>query len=374
MTDGCATSAVGLRDHKVTGTSSHDERSVVETDDLILVTGANGFIGARVVEGLLAQGYRHIRCLVRTEGNKTKRLRSIIARHSTAPLEVVAGNLTSTDDCSAAARDVRVVFHLAAGIAEKSPAACYLNTVVSTRNLLDALCQAGSLKRFVNVGSLAVYSNFNLPRGAVLDEQCPVETDYVSRGEPYAHAKLQQDQLVMEYASKHEWSYVILRPGAVYGPGKSDITGRIGIRVGGFFLHLGGRNRIPFTHVRNCAEAIILAGTTATTDRQVFNVIDDELPTGKDFIAAYRRYVGPLRCLSVPYPVFYGLCSVWERCARWSGGHRAVSRRRCAAYWKGNRYSNRKLKEATAWMPLVSFADAAPEYFDYLRHNKSSQS
>src|SRR5207247_5296389 len=204
MTGGCATSAENPRDHKVTGKSSHDERSVVEADDLILVTGASGVIGARVVDGLLAQGYRHIRCLVRTEGNNTKRLRSIIARHSTGP-EVVAGNLTSTDDCATAARDVRVVFHLAAGIAEKSPAACYLNTVVSTRNLLDALCQAGSLKRFVNVGSLAVYSNFNLPPGAVLDEQCPVETDYVSRGEPYAHAKLQQDQLVMEYASKHEW-------------------------------------------------------------------------------------------------------------------------------------------------------------------------
>ena len=38
---------------------------IASTADLILVTGSNGFIGAKVVEILLENGYRHLRCFVR---------------------------------------------------------------------------------------------------------------------------------------------------------------------------------------------------------------------------------------------------------------------------------------------------------------------
>ena len=69
-----------------------------------------------------------------------------------------------------------------------------------------------------------------------------------------------------------------MRPGAVYGPGKSQLTGRIGIDTFGVFLHLGGSNQIPFTYVDNCAEAIILAGLVQGVDGEVFNVVDDESP------------------------------------------------------------------------------------------------
>jgi len=50
--------------------------------------------------------------------------------------------------------------------------------------------------------------------------------------------------------------YVILRPGAVYGPEDDKITGRVGINTFGIFMHLGGRNKIPFTYVNNCAKQL----------------------------------------------------------------------------------------------------------------------
>jgi len=347
---------------------------VAGPDDLVLVTGANGFIGSRVVEALLSQGFRNIRCLVRSASSRTERLLSIVANHPSARVEILEGNLKSRHDCEAAARDVRLVFHLAAGIAEKSFPGCFLNTVVTTRNLLDALCQTHLLRRIVNVSSMAVYSNFGLKRSEEVNETCPLETAHVERSEPYAYAKLKQDELVIEYAATHGFSYVILRPGAVYGPGKPDITGRVGIGTFGLFLRLGGRNRIPFTHVSNCAEAIVRAGLTAGVAGQVFNVIDDDLPTGKEFIAGYKKHVAPLKYLSVPYPVFYLFCHLWEWYSGWSEGQLppAFNRRRCSAYWKGNSYSNQKLKELTGWRPRLTFKDAAPEYFSYLRKNRTS--
>jgi nucleoside-diphosphate-sugar epimerase len=205
------------------------------------------------------------------------------------------------------------VIHLAAGVAEKSFPGCFLNTVVTTRNLLDASCRTGLLKRFVNISSFAVYSNSGLARHALLDEECALEDNHVARNEAYAFAKRKQEEIVVEYGAKHGLPYVILRPGAVYGPGKHDITGRVGIGTFGLFLHLGGRNRIPFTYVANCADAIVLAAVTAGVDGQVFNVVDDGLPTSRQFMRAYRASVGRFRYLSVPYPVFYVFCALWEK-------------------------------------------------------------
>jgi nucleoside-diphosphate-sugar epimerase len=205
-----------------------------------------------------------------------------------------------------------------------------------------------------------------------LDETCALETQHVSRNEPYSFAKVKQEEMLREYAAQHGLPYVIVRPGAVYGEGKSDISGRVGIDTFGIFLHLGGGNRIPFTHVRNCAEAIVLAGITQGIDGEVFNVVDDDLPTSRQFMRAYRKHVGRLRHLTVPYAAFYAFSYLWERYSAWSEGQLppAFNRLRCAAYWKGNEYSNKRLKALTGWAPAVSFAEGALGYFQYIKSRK----
>ena len=82
-----------------------------------------------------------------------------------------------------------------------------------------------------------------------------------------------------------------IRPGAVYGPGKAEIPGRVGRDLSGLFLHMGGRNLIPFTYVDNCAEAIVLAGLVKGVDGEVFNVVDDDLPTSRKFLRMYKQNV-----------------------------------------------------------------------------------
>jgi hypothetical protein len=101
----------------------------------------------------------------------------------------------------------------------------------------------------------------------------------------------------------------------------------------------------------------------------VFNVIDDETPTSREFMKGYKKNVTRLRYLSVPFRVFYLFCWAWEKYAEWSDGQLppAFNRRRCSAYWKGNRYSNRKLKALLGWTPQISFSDGSSAYFEYLR-------
>ena len=100
----------------------------------------------------------------------------------------ILGNLLSRDDCLSAAEGVSVIYHLAAGV-EKTFPGCFLNSVVTTRNLLDAAIKEPTLKRFVNISSLAVYSNEKIRRGGLLDESCEVDTKLVERYDPMPMGK-----------------------------------------------------------------------------------------------------------------------------------------------------------------------------------------
>jgi nucleoside-diphosphate-sugar epimerase len=341
---------------------------IIDFNDPVLVTGSTGFLGSRVVASLLDQGFSNIRCLARPSSD-LGRLEAVVAGRHAPGVDVVRGNLLSREDCESATKDVAVVYHLAAGTVQKSFADAFMNSVITTRNLLDAVLQDGRLKRFVSISSFAVYTNRDKARRGLLDESCPIEEHPALRGEAYCFAKVKQDELVGEYGRKHGVPYVLVRPGVVYGPGKMEITRRVGSGAFGIFLHLGGSNVIPFTYVDNCADAIVLAGTRAGIDGEVLNVVDDDLPTSRRFLRLYKSHVGSLASLPVPRLASYVLCALWEKYSAWSEGQLppVFNRRAWHAYWKGSGYSNEKLKTRLGWMPRVPTAEGLRRYFESCR-------
>jgi len=330
----------------------------------VLVTGAAGFIGAKVVEILLEYGFANIRCLVRPT-SRLERLQDVVRRHSAEQrVQLVYGDLVSRADCVRAADGIAVVYHLAAGF-DKSFAGAFMNSALATRNLIEAVLDQKHIKRFVNVSSFAVYSNLELARGALLDETSPLEDEPQERYDAYGFGKRKQEELVQNFGRTRGLPYVILRPGTVFGPGKKDLTGRIGIDTFGFFIHVGGSNILPLTFVDNCAEAIVMAGVADGVDGEIFNVVDDDLLTSAQFLRAFKR-VRPIFSVRVPYAIAYGLCWAWEEYSRRSQGQLppAFNRRRCAAEWKGNRFSNRKLREKVGWAPRVRMDEAMSRFAD----------
>jgi nucleoside-diphosphate-sugar epimerase len=342
---------------------------IVKPCDRILVTGSNGFIGAKVVEKLLEQGLTELRCFVRPS-SKLERLKEVFGPLSSENnVELVTGDLLSRDDCRKAADGVSIIYHLAAGM-EKSFAGAFMNSALTTRNLLDAFLEFGKPKRFVNVSSFAVYSNLGLRRGALLDENCPLEDEPQKRFDAYGFGKLKQEELVKEYGEKHKLPYVILRPGYVFGPGKTELNGRVGINTFGFFVQVDGSHLLPLTFVDNCAEAIVLAGLTAGIEGEIFNVVDDDLLTSRQFLKKYRKKVSGFS-VRIPYSVAYALSLLWEKYSKWSKGQLppVFNRRRCAAEWKGNRYSNEKLHDRLGWKPRVNMEEAMASFVGQFESN-----
>lgn len=345
---------------------------ILDSDDPILITGACGFIGARVVENLLDRGFRNLRCFARPF-SETARLEGLSrGRRGGTRIEVIKGNLLSSEDCTAATKDVAVIFHLAASRGEKSFPDAFMNSVVTTRNLLQAILQHECLRRFVNVSSFTVYTNKRKPGWRLLDESCPVETHPELRAEAYCFAKVKQEEILTEYGEQFRIPYVIVRPGHVYGPGNEKIAGRVGIDSFGFFMHLGGSNIIPLTYVDNCADAIALAGLKAGVEGEVFNVVDDDLPSSREFLRLYKLNVKEFGSFYVPHVVSYGLCSLWERYSNWSGGQLppTFNPRRWHTFWKKTYYSNEKLKTRLGWAPKVPTAEGLRRYFESCREAK----
>src|SRR5947209_2306668 len=171
--------------------------------DCILVTGSSGFIGSKVVEILLEYGFVNLRCFVRPS-SRLGRLQNALSRfEARKDVELVTGDLLSPDDCREAAKGVSIVYHLAAGM-EKSFAGAFMNSALATRNLIDGLLQFGNRKRFVNVSSFALYSNLKLKRGALLDENSPLEEAPQERFDAYGFGKLKQEELVRQYGEKYK--------------------------------------------------------------------------------------------------------------------------------------------------------------------------
>jgi nucleoside-diphosphate-sugar epimerase len=112
-----------------------------------------------------------------------------------------------------------------------------------------------------------------------------------------------------------------------------------------------------------------LPGIRQGVDGEVFNIVDDDLPTSREFLRMYKKYVEKFPSIYLPYKMFHLFCYLWEKYSVWSQGQLppAFNRKRCAAHWKPTRYTNQKVKEMLGWKPTVPIHEGLNRYFDYMK-------
>jgi nucleoside-diphosphate-sugar epimerase len=329
----------------------------------VLVTGAAGFLGSRIVDSLLSQGVRAVRVHVRRSAPDSlmQRWRALAPD---AEIEVVQANLLSRGQLQPLMQGVDCIIHAAAGM-KGAAADMFANTVLTTRNLLEAACEA-RVRRIVLISSFAVYRAADLDLNDVLDESVPIEPVGVERG-AYGYAKTRQEHLFNEFQRLHGFEGVVLRPGVIYGPGGGALSSRVGIKAMGIFVSLGHGAILPLTYVDNCADAVATAALKAMPG-SVFSVVDDDLPTCKAYLKAYCKEVERLRCIPLPYPLFMLVSRmiVWYH-KRSKGQLPALFTPHVVkSMYQPLRYSNQALK-ALGWSPRVSTQEGMARAFAYFR-------
>jgi dihydroflavonol-4-reductase len=183
--------------------------------DLILVTGASGFLGAAIANSARAAGYP-VRVLVRASSPRTN-----IHGHD----QVVVGDLRDRASIAAALGGVRYLVHAAADyrLWAPSPDDILRNNVDGTRILMEEALRAG-VERIVYTSSVAT---LGLLDGAPADETRPLPADEAIGA--YKKSKIMAERLVSDMVACAGLPAVIVNPSTPIGPRdiKPTPTGRI---------------------------------------------------------------------------------------------------------------------------------------------------
>ncbi|MDB4877419.1 MAG: NAD-dependent epimerase/dehydratase [Gemmatimonadetes bacterium] len=205
------------------------------------ITGANGFIGRHLVRRFAEVGWE-ARPVVRAD--------------------YASGAIVRLFD------NADVVVHAAGATRAPSHAALHASNVDLTTRTLDAAKRAG-VKRFMFISSQAA-------AGPASSCDRPVtETMPAAPVEAYGRSKLEAEELVHGTA---RMPAVVVRPGAVYGPGDRDFLALHRLARRGVAIHPGNRDQwISIVHVDDLADAILSVSTAPDLAGKTF-FIANEVP------------------------------------------------------------------------------------------------
>jgi nucleoside-diphosphate-sugar epimerase len=321
----------------------------------ILLTGGAGFLGRRMIESLFQANQSEIYCVVRK-----------VPQEAPKPgMQYVAGNLMAKNDMIRATQGMELVLHAAAGT-KGGAADMFANSVIGTRNLMEA-CQINKVKRVVLVSSFSVFDTSNIATNSVVDETTPMEADGVKKG-VYAYTKTQQEHIFWKLAKEYGIEGLVVRPGVIFGPGGVAMSPRVGISALGWFAKLGGANTLPLTYVQNCADAIVTVGLKGIAG-EVYNIVDDDLPSCRSYLSAYRREVIKLKSFPMPLPMLKLAVSWLEGYAKRSHGQlpAVLNSHIVRSTYRPFKYSNQKIK-SLGWQPEKPMQLALKQTFESLRN------
>jgi Nucleoside-diphosphate-sugar epimerases len=255
----------------------------------VLVTGATGFIGRRLVRRLLeTHGADAIVCLVKAPATplEAEALESYRARG----LRLLEGDLVSQPVCAEPPPRVDAVFHLAANIDTDANEDELLVNHAGTRHLLDWLAPVSRGARILYASSVAVHDR-NAPPTAPIDERSP----FVPRT-LYGKTKLQGETILRERAAVDAYSWTIVRLPTVYGPGQK--TGGLFDKMielasaGALLAAIDWPGRTSIIYVDDVAEVMIdLAGRPEAAG-EIFCLASDESLTVGEIARIVGRVVG----------------------------------------------------------------------------------
>lgn len=181
---------------------------------IILVTGADGFIGSHLTEHLVRSGY-DVRAFVYYNSFNSWGWLDHAAPDVKDSLDVFAGDIRDPHGVRKAMSGCDTVLHLAALIAipfsYHSPDSYVDTNVKGTLNVVQAARELGC--RVVHTSTSEVY-------GTALT--VPISEDHPLQGQsPYSATKIGADQIAMSFYLSFNIPVSILRPFNTYGPRQS---------------------------------------------------------------------------------------------------------------------------------------------------------
>lgn len=320
----------------------------------MLLTGGTSLLVRRTAEQLLARGDEVV-LLQRGE--------------STVESEQIRGDIRDVDTVRRAVRRCDAVVHAAAKVGVMGRFEDYRSiNVDGTAVVLDAARREG-ISTIVHVSTPSVAHAGHSLVGVAADPPVTGRSVAGRVGAFYAESKAMAEQLALD-AADHRTAVVAIRPHLVWGPGDTQLVGRIidRARAGRLALVGGGTALVDTTYVDNAASALVAALDAArpgaTCSGRAYVIANGEPRPVRDLVDAILRAAGiDVRPRRVPLRLAALAGAATERV--WSLRHTAdeppltrfVAEQLGTAHW----FDPRPARDELGWSPTVTLDEGFAE-------------
>lgn len=309
-----------------------------------LITGASGFIGARLADRCQAAGHEVValgQVNSTLEEFRSRQLREIGIQLREVPLgdkSKLAAELAGCD----------VAYHLAAAQHEANVNDQYFRdvNVEGTRNILDASLECG-VAHFVHASTIGVYGS---ALHGEIDENTAPNPDNI-----YGVTKLEGEKLALQYSDRIPVS--VIRVSETYGPGDGRLLKLFkAINKNRFFLIGKSDNVHQLIYVDDLVRALMKAAATpASAGRQIVVAGTERLTTADMCVAIADGLGTELPRLRAPMWPFLTAAVLMEYTLSPLGIQPPLHRRRLDFFRKSFFFDQARTVEILEFTPEIDF-------------------
>jgi nucleoside-diphosphate-sugar epimerase len=338
----------------------------------VLVTGASGFLGGRLVEMLAARGEQVV-VLVRPS-SQVGHLDGLLAGSAVRLVRAELAFDFEARDVDPGVReamlDVTVVYHCAGCSTDwATPRTYQQGNVLATQALLAAAAGAPELERFVHVSTTDVYGYPPLP--------CAETVEPLDTGLGYNHSKILGEQAVW-HASASGLPVTVVRPATIYGPrGTAFVTDIAKLLRERTMAYVdGGRMPGGFVYVDDVAEAMIAAAASPVAAGQAYNLSSLQGETWKQYCVLLAKAIGlPAPWINLPFAAAMGVAALMEAPHRYLRvpGRPLLTRHAVYLLGRDQEFPSAKAQADLGYAPSVSLENGVARSAAWLRGQQKSK-
>jgi dihydroflavonol-4-reductase len=261
---------------------------------------------------------------------------------------VVTGDLAQAEALSRLVEGCDAVVHVAAVYRTAGhPDAYYREVNVGgTERLLEAAKRAG-VRRFVHTSTVGVHGDVTDPPA---DETAPL-----APGDIYQQTKAEADELALRFGRERGMAVVVVRPGAIYGPGETRLLKLFRAIARGRYAIVGSGR--PFYHpvyIDDLVAGFLLALDRPGVAGEAFILAGPRYVTQSELAALIARHTGgrvlPVHVPAAPLRWAAALCE--GLCVPF-GIEPPLHRRRVEFWTKSRAFSIEKARRLLGYAPQV---------------------
>ncbi len=275
----------------------------------VLITGGKGFIGHKLTDALLKEGYR-VRILSRHVSHN---------KPLNPDVDIIKADYQDCASLQKAMEGCSIVYHLAAAIFGFNQEDFAKANTRTTQNMVCAANLTPGLERFVYVSSLAASGYASDPQQPRTEDMSPEPVS------DYGITKLAGEKAVQTLKPSIQWT--IVRPPIVYGKNDSGVSKIAAWVKRGLMVNTSGKGLFSFVYVDDLVQALTNIIKLPQTAGQIFFVCEEQTYPWPVFIEKMARAMGVKNPFMPNAPVWLLklAAQVYSMAARLTGAQPALN-------------------------------------------------